>query len=103
MEVESGGGIISLGWGSWKVRLSSAWPLFRDLRRNTADLPCRQKLVTWESWCWTKLWAVADQACPGPGILQESSSLCTGGAATAGAVALAPVPGTAPFLVSRPL
>ena len=30
--VGTGGGIISLGWGSWKVRLNSAWPLSRDLR-----------------------------------------------------------------------
>ena len=93
--------MISLEGGSWKVMFSTARPPIRDSRWKTAGRPCSQKLAAWLNWCWTKLWAVADQACPGPGILQESSRLRTGGAATAGAVALAPVPGTAPFLVSR--
>ena len=46
------------GWGSWNVRLNSAWPLFRDLRLKMADLPCRQKFVTRDNWCWAKHWAV---------------------------------------------
>ena len=50
--------MISLGWGSWKVRLTSAWPLFRDLRLKLAGLPCLQKLVTGVGWCWAKHWAV---------------------------------------------
>ena len=58
VEVGGGGGMSSLGEGSWNVRLSSDWPLFRDLSWNMADLPCLQKFVTWENWCWAKHWAV---------------------------------------------
>ena len=50
--------MISLGWGSRKMRLISYWPLFRDLRWKLASRPCLQKLVTWENWCWAKHWAV---------------------------------------------
>ena len=69
--------MISLGWGSWKTRLITAWPLSRDFRWKLAGLPCLQKLRVWESWCWMKQWAVgvhcadpsADQGpfLPGPG------------------------------------
>ena len=76
--------MISLGWGSWKTRLISAWPLFRDLRWKLAGLPCLQKLVTWDNRCWARQWAVgvhcADQGPPGPGagdilVLGEGLSL----------------------------
>ena len=63
--------MISLGEGSWKVRFSTAWPSLLDCRWKTAGRPCRQKLTAWLSWCWTKLWAVADQGPPpGPGVTQ---------------------------------
>ena len=50
--------MISLGWGSWNIRLISAWPLFRDFRWKLAGLPCLQKFVTWDNWSWAKHWAV---------------------------------------------
>ena len=53
-----GGGMISLGWGSWNLRLISAWPLSRDLMWRLAGLPSLQKLVTCENRCWAKQWAV---------------------------------------------
>ena len=51
--------MISLGWGSWNIRLISAWPLSRDLIWRLAGLPCLQKFVTWENMCWAKHWAEA--------------------------------------------
>ena len=63
--------MISLGEGNWKVRFSTAWPSLLDCRWKAAGRPCRQKLTAWLSWCWTKLWAVADQGPPpGPGVTQ---------------------------------
>ena len=79
--------MISLGWGSRKTRLISAWPLLRDFRWKLASLPCLQKLDTWEKRWWAKQWAVGVH-CAGAILLI--------GAATAGAVALAPVPGAGP-------
>ena len=61
--------MISLGWGSWNIRLISAWPLSRDLIWRLAGLPCLQKFVTWENMCWAKHWAEAVHcvgAIPGP-------------------------------------
>ena len=58
VEYGVGEAMISLGLGSWKFRLISAWPLFRDLRWKLAGLPCLQKLVTWENRCWAKHWPV---------------------------------------------
>ena len=79
--------MISLGWGSRKARLISAWPLLRDLRWKLASLPCLQKLATWEKRCWAKQWAVG---------VHCAGAILRIGAATAGAVALAPVPGAGP-------
>ena len=67
-----GGGILSLGEGSSKVRHSSAWPLGRALSRNSAAWPCRQKFVTWESWCLVKSSAVGLQRSWGADILLAS-------------------------------
>ena len=57
-----GGGILSLGEGSSNVRHSSACPLGRALSRNSAVRPCRQKFVTWDSWCLVKSSAVGLQS-----------------------------------------
>ena len=56
-----GGGILSLGEGSSKVRRSSAHPLGMALRWNSAVLPCLQKFVTWDNWCLVKSSAVGLQ------------------------------------------
>ena len=79
--------MISLGWGSRKARLISAWPLLRDLRWKLASLPCLQKLATWEKRCWAKQWAVG---------VHCAGAILRIGAAAAGAVALAPVSGAGP-------
>ena len=81
--------MISLGWGSWKTRLITAWPLSRDLRWKLEGLPCLQKLRVWESWCWMKQWAVgvhcadpiADQGpfLPGPGDILVGNRLLQAG------------------------
>ena len=63
-----GGGILSQGEGSSKVKQSSAWPLGRALSRNSALRPCRQKFVTWDSWCLVKSSAVGLQRNWGAGI-----------------------------------
>ena len=69
--VGSGGGMISLGFGSQKTRLIWAWPLSMDLRWKLAGLPCLQKFDTWENWCWAKQWAV--------GVHCAGAILCIGG------------------------
>ena len=77
--------MISLGWGSWNIRLISARPLSRDLRWKLAGLPCLQKLFTWENRWWAKHWAVGVHCVgailewvrdPPPPLSLPSGSLC---------------------------
>ena len=67
--------MLSLGEGSSNVRHSSACPLGRALSRNSAALPCRQKFVTWDSWCLVKSSAVGLQQGWGADILLSSQAV----------------------------
>ena len=55
---ENGGGTLSLADGRSKVKHSLACLLGRVASRNSAWRPCRQKLVTCDSWCLIKSSAV---------------------------------------------
>ena len=68
--------MISLGWGSRKARLISAWPLLRDLRWKLASLPCLQKFATREKRCWAKQWAVGVHCAGGRDIRSCGPNSC---------------------------